>query len=90
MGGSLPLWPLAPLLRLTPPIPQFIPPKTQKPAMIPRGVVAHVFPEQGLNRSHLSGGVVEIKVRDEPLPVGPDMVVFRVEREDGGQERQFG
>jgi hypothetical protein len=47
--------------------------------MVPRGVVAHILPEEGLDGGELGGRVEEIEVADEPLPVGPDVVIFGVE-----------
>ena len=51
--------------------------------MVPGGVVADVLAEEGLDGGELGGGVEEGEVSDEPLPVGPDVVVLGVEGEDG-------
>jgi hypothetical protein len=58
--------------------------------MVPRGVVAHILPEEGLDRGELGGRVEEVEVADEPLPVGPDVVVFGVEEQDAREEEGFG
>jgi len=52
--------------------------ETEEPAVVPRRVVADVLVEEGGGGGEFGGGVEEGEVGDEPLAVGPDVVVFAV------------
>jgi len=59
-----------------------------EPAVVPRAVVADVVVQEGRDVGEL--GVPEGEVPDQPLPVGPDVVVFGVAAEHGAEEGEFG
>lgn len=61
-----------------------MPCEDDKPAMIPGAVVAHVLPKEPLNVRQLS--VPERKVTDQPLAIGPDVVVFDILGEHVAEE----
>lgn len=65
-----------------------VPREDDEPAVVPRAVVADVVVQEGLDVGEL--GVPEGEVSDEPLPVGPDVIVFGVAAEHGGEEGEFG
>ena len=56
--------------------------------MVPGAVVAHVVAQQGFDVGEFV--VPEGEVADEPLAVGPDVVVFGVFGEHAGEEGEFG
>ena len=58
--------------------------------MIPGRVIAYILLEEFLDVGEFLGVIPEREVRDEPLPIGPDVVVFGVEGEHGGEEGTFG
>ena len=59
-----------------------------EPTMVPGAVVAHVGTEERFDVGEF--GVPEGEVADEPLSVGPDVVVFGVFGEHAGQEGELG
>lgn len=56
--------------------------------MVPCAVVADVGGEERFDVREF--GVPEREVADEPLAVGPDVVILGVFREHAGEEREFG
>lgn len=63
-------------------------PEEDEPAVVPRAVVADVGCEERFDVGEF--GVPEREVTDQPLPVGPDVVVFGVFGEHAGEEGEFG
>ena len=63
-------------------------PEEDEPAVVPGAVVADVGGDEGFDVREL--GVPEGEVPDEPLAVGPDVVVFAVFGEHAGEEGEFG
>ena len=58
--------------------------------MIPSTVVSDISGHEFLDGGIFGGGVPEGEMADEPLAVGPDMVVLGVEGEDAVEESRFG
>lgn len=63
-------------------------PEEDEPAVVPGAIVAHVGREEAFGVGEF--GVPEREAADEPLAVGPDVVVLGVFGEHLGEEGEFG